>query len=455
MNNEMNSFNETQMNEHLVNHTNQSYQFNDMGQQMPKQEPTDKKAKKKAGVLRYLVIALLCGALAGGAFEGSQYAVNKLTAQKQTTAEQTSTDEVRVATNTSTSTISSGVAEVASNVMPSIVAVNVTSTQTINYWGQNYSQEQSGSGSGIIIGENNKELFIVTNNHVIEGDDVKVSLTFNDETTADAEIKGADSSSDLAVLSVQKSDLSSSTKSSIKIASIGDSDNVKVGDMAIAIGNALGYGQSVTVGYISAKDREVTFEDGSMKLLQTDAAINPGNSGGALLNSSGEVIGINSSKYSDESVEGMGFAIPISKAVPIINELMNREQLDVSEQGYLGIKGQDITESVSEAYNMPQGIYVGEVSKGSPAEKAGIVAGNIITEINGRSVTTLEALQEVLTYTKAGTKVTLTVKELSEGNYEDKTIEVTLGSKSEAGTTTTTEDEQQQQQRQQQQFPMN
>lgn len=394
----------------------------------------DKKKGKRAAV-KLLAGALAVGMLAGVGFEGVHYAVNTVQqSEEKEQQEQEQQDKSMVASSTSSVKTEGDVSDLVENVMPAIVAIDTTVTQTINsMWGGSYSDESTGSGSGIIIGENENELLIVTNNHVIEGVNAKVKVTFHDESTADAIVKGADASSDLAVLAVDKSSLKEDTKNNIKIATLGDSEKTKVGEVAVAIGNALGYGQSVTVGYISAKDRKVAMEDYSMSLLQTDAAINPGNSGGALLSAAGEVIGINSVKYSSEEVEGMGYAIPISDAIPIINELMNREQLDVSEQGYLGIRGQDVTESTGGLYNMPEGIYVGEVTEGSPAQKAGIVVGNIIVKINDKKVTTLESLQDTLTYTKAGTTVSITVKELENGEYVEKTLEVTLGSKSESG----------------------
>lgn len=412
------------------------------------------KPKKKHSwkTAKLVAAALVAGALAGVAFEGGQYAVTQFMT-KNTEKMQTKIEDADL-TATSTSTNSgSDVSQVVQNVMPSIVAVNTTVTEAIQYWGQTYEEESTGSGSGIIIGENEHELLIVTNNHVIEGDQPEVTVTFFNDKTATATVKGADSGSDLAVLAINKSELSSDTKDSIRIATLGDSASLNVGDMVIAIGNALGYGQSVTVGYISAKDREVAFDDGSMTLFQTDAAINPGNSGGALLNTAGEVIGINSAKYASEEVEGMGYAIPISDAVPIINELMNREQLDVSEQGYLGIRGDDISEDTSYFYKMPEGIYVGEVVKDSPAQKGGLVAGNIITAIDGKAVTTLDALQDVLTYTKAGTTISITVQELKDGAYEEKTVEVTLGSKSENVDSSSSEEDSQQQQDSKRQMP--
>lgn len=396
----------------------------DLKQEEQEQEITKKKKGKR--MAKWIVAALVVGMLTGTVFEGGQYIQQLKDEKKQAKIEKKQAEQSALTTS---SVSGKDVSSVVSNVMPSIVAIDTTVSSTVEYFGQSYKQDSSGSGSGIIIGENENELLIVTNNHVVEGDNATVKVTFSDESTAEATIKGADSNADLAVLAIKKKDLKDKTKKKIKIATLGDSSETKVGDMSIAIGNALGYGQSVTVGYISAKDRKVSMEDSTMTLLQTDAAINPGNSGGALINASGEVIGINSVKYASDDVEGMGYAIPISDAVPIINELMNREQLSISEQGYLGIKGLDITEQLSNTYNMPEGIYVSEVTAGSPAEKGDIVTGDIITEINGREVKTLEELQEVLTYTKAGTKVSITVKKIKNGEYEKQKCTVTLGSK--------------------------
>ena len=404
----------------------QKNEFEGKEEQKVSTEQKKEKKSKKVKPVKWIAGALVVGMLAGAAFEGGQYAMQQQNKKQQ---EKNAEKQAELSALTTSSVSGQDVSSVVSNVMPSIVAIDTTLTSTVEYWGQSYEQESSGSGSGIIIGENENELLLVTNNHVVEGDNATVKVTFSDESTAEATIKGADSNADLAVLAIKKIDLTDETKKNIKIATLGDSTKTKVGDMSIAIGNALGYGQSVTVGYISAKDRKVSMEDSTMTLLQTDAAINPGNSGGALINASGEVIGINSVKYASDDVEGMGYAIPISDAVPIINELMNREQLSVAQQGYLGIKGSDITEQLSETYNMPEGIYVTEVTKGSPAEKGKIIAGDIITAINGRDVKTLEELQEVLTYTKAGTKVTITVRELKDGEYAEEERTVTLGSK--------------------------
>jgi serine protease Do len=333
---------------------------------------------------------------------------------------------VAVETGTTQSNVTSDVSTVVENVMPSIVAINSTiNSVTSDMFGREYSQEAEGSGSGIIIGQNDTELLIATNNHVVEGA-VSVEIVFADDTTAPATIKGTAAGSDLAVVSVKLSDLAEGTIDNIKIATLGDSTNTKLGEMAIAIGNALGYGQSVTVGYISALDREVTVDEVTLNLIQTDAAINPGNSGGALLNSKGEVIGINSVKYIDDSVESIGYAIPISDAIPIINELMNRTTLADDEIAYLGIKGKDVTDVYAQSFNMPIGIYVDEVTAGSAAETAGMKVGDIIVSLNDTDVATMSDLQEVLGYTKAGTTGTVIVKSLDNGTYVEKTLTVTF-----------------------------
>ncbi|MDF2950900.1 MAG: 2-alkenal reductase, partial [Anaerocolumna sp.] len=299
-------------------------------------------------------------------------------------------------------------------------------TETTDWFGQQYSEEYQGSGSGIIVGKNEKELLIATNNHVVEGAE-PITVTFIDDTKAEAIIKGTDAVADLAVISIDLSTIKEETLNTIKIATLGDSDDVKVGQMAIAIGNALGYGQSVTVGYISAKDRAVAIEGNTMVLLQTDAAINPGNSGGALLNMKGEVIGINSVKYASSEVEGMGYAIPISRAMPIINELMNRETLAEDEKGYLGVYIRQVTEEVAQTYNWPVGVYVISTIEGGAAESAGIIAGDIITKVNQTEVTAESQLQEKVNSYRAGTEVTLTVMRMENGQYIEREIVVTLG----------------------------
>lgn len=322
------------------------------------------------------------------------------------------------------------ISDIAEESMASMVSIDCTVTDTYNYFGQNYSQDAIGSGSGFLIGENENELFIATNNHVVEGAN-DIEITFIDEKKAKATTKGTDSAADLAVISVQKSDLKKDTKNQIKIASLGKSENVRLGEMVVAIGNALGYGQSVTVGYISAKDREVEVNEGEkMILLQTDAAINPGNSGGALLNLSGEVIGIPSVKYADDKVEGMGFAIPISRATPILDELMKREVLTEEEQGYLGVTCIDVTSDANEMYKIPVGAYVYEVSKNGAAKEGGVQVGDIITAINDMEVSSKEALiQKVHSY-RIGTEVTLTIQRSSNGKYKEIELKVKLKGKS-------------------------
>lgn len=340
----------------------------------------------------------------------------------------TSNNISTVSTSTNNSHTITDVSEVAENTMPSIVSIESTATTNVNVFGRVYQEESSGSGTGIIIGQNEKEVLIATNNHVVDGAS-SVQVTFIDESSASAQVKGTDPDSDLAVISIPIESLNQDTLNAIKIATLGDSNDVVVGEMAIAIGNALGYGQSVTVGYISAKDRTISVEDSTMTLLQTDAAINPGNSGGALLNINGEVIGINSIKFASEEVEGMGYAIPISDAIPIINDLMNREEVSEEERSYLGIKPVTVSESYSQRFNMPVGVYVGEVTTGSPAEKAGLQIGYIITGFNGKSVKSTESLSDMLSYTKAGTTIELTVQVLINGTYQEKVIPVELGYK--------------------------
>lgn len=383
--------------------------------------------------VRATTCAAVFGLVGGISFEGVNYLYNKnVVTESQESNITVPTSNTILTTSTDKTTSESGVSEVSENVLPSIVAIDVTVTETANdRFGRTYEQDATGSGSGIIVAQDDSNLYIATNNHVVE-DASKVSVTFNDESVYSATVKGTDSDSDLAVVSISLKDLSSDTLGNIKVATLGNSDEVKVGNQAIALGNALGYGTSVTVGYISAKDREVASEDVTLKLLQTDAAINPGNSGGALVDASGAVIGINSAKYADEEVEGMGFAIPISTAVPIINDIIESETLSEDEQGYLGITGADISEEYAQYYNMPEGVYVREVSSGSPAEDAGIQSGDIIVKIGDREVKSMSSLQERLTTLKAGTKVKVVVKRSNNGEYQEKTVTVTLGNKSES-----------------------
>lgn len=341
------------------------------------------------------------------------------------------TDTVDTTSTDDTATDES-VSSVVTNVMPAIVSINTTATENVtDYFGRTYQQDVQSAGSGIIIGQNSKEVLIVTNNHVITGansDGVQVS--FCDDEAVKATVKGTDSSNDLAVVSVSFADIKDSTKKEIKVASLGDSDKTKVGETAIAIGNALGYGQSVTVGHVSALNRELAVEDSSMTLMQTDAAINPGNSGGALLNAKGEVIGINSAKTATTEVEGMGYAIPISDALPIIDDLMNGTNKSEGDGAYLGIIGENITSAYAQRFNMPQGVYITQVAEGSPADKSGLVAGMIIVEFDGQKIETKEDLTNVIGSAKAGDKVTAVVYVNQNGSYVKKEVSVALGKKS-------------------------
>lgn len=320
--------------------------------------------------------------------------------------------------------------------MPSIVSITGKFETTSQSWfGQTQSSESEGVGSGIIIGKKDGKILIATNNHVVV-DAKSLSVGFVDGKSASATIRGTDSDADLAVVEVNTKDMKASTLKKIAVITLGDSSKLKTGERAIAIGNALGYGQSVTGGYISALNRQVQLTDKTMTLIQTDAAINPGNSGGALLNSKGELIGINTVKYSSEDVEGMGYAIPINTAKPIINKLIKNEATSESEQAYLGVSGQTIDSSMASQFDMPSGVYVQQVIKSSPAQKAGISAGDVIVSIDGSNVSTMDGLKEKISNLKAGKKVKIVVKRQNQmGTYEKKTLTVTLGKKSDAPST--------------------
>ncbi len=327
------------------------------------------------------------------------------------------------------------VSAIVEGVMPSIVSITTISTRKVeSFFGYTREYESEGCGSGIIISQDEENLYIATNNHVVAGAST-LSVIFADKSQVTAAVKGTDASSDLAVVSVKLSELDKRTKNHIRTAIFGDSKQVKEGQTAIAIGNALGYGQSVTKGVISALDREVTVQDETdgtsvtNQLLQTDAAINPGNSGGALLNIYGEVIGINSVKYSQESVEGMGYAIPADTAIPIIRQLITRKVVKSQDTGYLGISGVDVTEEVSKTYNMPAGVYVAQVVEGSGAYNAGILQGDIITKFDGRNITAMEDIKELMRYMPAGTTVEVVYERAQEGEYVENTVELTLGKK--------------------------
>lgn len=341
--------------------------------------------------------------------------------------------------STSSSVVTSDVSEVVDKVMPSIVSITSMSVQEVqSFFGGTYEQTSEGAGTGIIIGKNDTELLIVTNNHVVEGSDT-LTVTFNDQSSVEANIKGTDAAYDVAVIAVALDQISDDTMNEISVATLGDSTNLKIGEPAIAIGNALGYGQSVTTGVISALDRSVSTTDtqtgetqeSGAKLIQTDAAINPGNSGGALVNVNGEVIGINSAKLTGESVEGIGYAIPISDVSDLIQNLMNQEtktKVPENERGLLGITGMSVSDAFSQQIDVPAGVYVMEVSSGSGADKAGMTKGSIITAINGSSIDSMEALQEQLQYYAKGETVSLTILvPQSNGEYDEQTLDVTLG----------------------------
>lgn len=358
--------------------------------------------------------------------------------ESDTTIKETQTIETS-ATSTSQTT-SSSIADIAEAVMPSVVSITNTGVEELVSMFGTREYESTSVGSGIIIGQNDEELLIATNNHVVSGSS-ELSVCFGDdeEKVAAAKIKGTDADNDLAIISVSMSDLSDEIKSSISIAKLGDSDSVNVGDQVVAIGNALGYGQSVTTGIISAKDREVTIDGVTASLIQTDAAINPGNSGGALLNMNGEVIGINSSKFASTTVEGMGYAIPISTAKPILEELMQRETRDLvdeSEQGYLGISCQNVSSDISEMYNIPQGVYVLGTTDGGAAANAGLQKGDIITEFDGIAISDYDELKSTLQYYQAGETIELTIERADEsGGYKEQMVSVTLGKNDSADTT--------------------
>ena len=436
-----------------ANTTNSSYQSygiyqtdpadSGFGAGEPKKEPNK---KKTGGYLRKAMLSMSLG-LFFGLFAGiGFYAVmqtvdltnnNEETVLSQNVENENSNTEasqsgIKLADASEITVVSSDISEVVEEVMPAMVSIVNTYTATGNYFGQNYSQESAASGSGIIVAESDTELLIATNYHVIEGAD-KLDVYFIDGTTAEAQLKGSDSDMDLAVIAIPLDYLTEETKNAISIATLGDSDSLKLGEPVIAIGNALGYGQSVTNGIVSALNREIALEDGtSGTFIQTNAAINPGNSGGALLNMNGEVIGINSNKIGGTVVEGMGYAIPISAAKPIITELMmkqTRVKVDESQIGYIGISLQTLTDQFASMYRMPQGIYVTAVEDNSPAQQAGILSGDIIVKFDGDKITSYEDLQEVLQYYSAGSTVIITVQRPQNGEYASIDLSLTLGEK--------------------------
>ena len=402
-----------------------------------------KKTKKHGGYFRKAMVSVSLG-LFFGLFAGiGFYAVQQGTGMLKTGTDTAVVDEVasEAATESSQSTpqlatnvtyVESDVSDVVEKVMPAMVSIVNNFTETANVFGQQYTQEEAASGSGIIVGKTDDELLIVSNNHVVESADT-LTVTFIDGSEAQAQVKGLDSDMDLAVIAVSLNDLSDDTKNAITVATLGSSDDLKLGEPVIAIGNALGYGQSVTNGIVSALNREITLENGSTgTFIQTNAAINPGNSGGALLNMNGEVIGINSNKIGGTTVEGMGYAIPITSASPIIADLMERQtrtKVAEDEVGYIGISLQEVTSQISQMYNMPEGIYVVSVEEGSAAANAGIMKGDIITKFDGSSISSYSDLQKTLQYYAAGDSATITVQRPQNGEYVSVELNLTLGSR--------------------------
>lgn len=447
---------------------NTYYYGADGGQNVQNVQPP-KKEKKSSGAGKKIVLGICCGLLfgifAGLGFAAVTTASDMLKAelgieekivgeaseteiQEEEKTQETISNTVAAQTVTAQvpSTMVTDVTEVVKAVMPAVVSVNNKYIEKTSFWGQEYSSEAVSTGSGIIVGQNDTELLLVTNYHVIASAE-ELTVQFCDGKQVNAQTKGSDSDKDLAVIAVQLADIESETMDAIAIATLGDSDALTVGEPVIAIGNALGYGQSVTTGVVSALNRAIMmeadygsdygyFEDNSAgdkeinTFIQTDAAINPGNSGGALLNIKGEVIGINSNKIGGSAVEGMGYAIPISDAQPIIEDLMSKEtrlKVDEEDKGYLGITGIDVVDEYSEIYGMPKGVYVSSVSEGTGAEEAGLIKGDIITALNGEEVESMDDLKNELAYYGAGETVTITIMQGSPTGYQAKDVDVTLG----------------------------
>lgn len=407
----------------------------------PAKQKKPMSAKRKWGTV--VAMALVFGLIAGGTMFGVNAAAMKISGMNEAVKEVATTEPV--AQSQSDVSGKGTVAEVAQNAMPSLVTISTMSVEEMrSFFGGTYQYEVDGAGTGVIVGENDTELLIATNNHVVEGAQT-LSVGFIDESSVEGQIKGTDVNNDLAVVSVKLSDIPDETMSQIKIASIGNSDDLVLGEQVVAIGNALGYGQSVTSGYISAFDRDLTLQDASGNtiestgLIQTDAPINSGNSGGALLNMQGELIGINEAKssttQSGTTVDGIGFAIPINKAENSLKDLMSlptREKVDESQASYIGITGEDVSSDISQIYGMPVGVVVTSVVDDGPAKDAGIMKGDIITELDGRTVSNMDQLKNVLSYYAAGETVDIVVQRADSGEYKAQTLTITLGSAQEA-----------------------
>ncbi len=417
----------------------------------------EQKKKKKGGfgktVAKCLVLALVFGSVASASFMGTNYIGRQMFGDEVTTKGTGVREAGENATPTTTVAGSSSdvydVSDIVRNCMPSVVSItNVGTTEFRTFFGT-YEQESQSSGSGIIIGRNDTEILIVTNNHVVSGAK-EISVYFNsdgedadEDNVIPAKVKGTDPGKDLAVIAVLTEDIPKETQDMIKIAAVGDSSTMEVGEPVVAIGNAYGYGLSVTSGIVSALNREVsvTSEGATItnRLIQTDAAINPGNSGGALLNSKGELIGINSVKFISEDVEGMGYAIPISDVESIIGDLMNkvtRDQVKEEDRGYLGIVGVDVTTDASESYGMPEGVYISTISEGGAAEKAGLQKGDIITKLDGTRISSYAQLRETLSYYASGETISITVQRLEDAEYAEKVLDITLSTGSQVGVET-------------------
>lgn len=430
-----------------------SYQIPNDGDQNyteSNQEPENKRPKKKGRKAVAVVCAgMVFGLVASVTFQASNYMVERVLGKSErttSTTKNTSSSSTNVNSTKLTqtkSTVTSDISEIVENAMPSVVSITNISVQQVQSFFQGTQEyESQSSGSGIIIGKNDSELLVVSNNHVVSGSDT-LTVTFINNTSVEAQIKGTDPDKDLAVVAVPLDKIDEDTMSQIAVATLGDSSELKVGEPVIAIGNALGYGQSVTNGIVSAKDRTLSSsnpegetEENSVKYIQTNAAINPGNSGGALLNMNGEVIGINTAKVADSAVEGMGYAIPVSDVSDIIEDLMNRTtrtKVNEGEQGQLGITGFDVAEENAAMYGMPKGVYISKIAEESGAEKAGLTKGSIIVEFDGTAIDSMATLQERLQYYKAGETVSVTVRVPSAtGEYTENTVDVTLGERTTA-----------------------
>ena len=418
--------------------THQNYQMNTGN------IPQEPEKKKHSGGFGKKLLLCACLGLCFGLFSGlGLYAVQQATGlnferpvqetdnvQGGTIPTPSPVSDVKLTTTDGTRIVTSDVSDMVEEVMPAMVSIVKDYTETANFWGRTYSEDRQGSGSGIIVAQSDTELILVTNHHVVDGAS-KLTVTFIDGSTAEAQIKGSDADMDLAVIAISVDSLGEETKNAIAVARLGDSDALRLGEQVVAIGNALGYGQSVSGGWVSALDREVSFSDGSTgSFIQTDAAINPGNSGGALMNMNGEVIGINSSKIGGEYVDGIGFAIPISAARPIIENLMTKEtrfKVAEGETGYMGISLQTVTEEFSYLYGVPMGVLVLETEEGSAAVSAVMLGGYVIVRFEGEKITSYEDLQDVMQYYGPGSEVTIVVGRLLNGQYTSVELSMTLG----------------------------